>query len=261
VRTEEATGTTTPPPPAAPAPPGAPVPLPASAPTPAANGRSGRNRRGEEAGERAGPAGRGTRPASGSTAAGDGAAAAGDQQAGDEFDMATIADLENALRKVLNEGAGPGQPSWAVSSATAYQASQVVPERLGQANSVAQATRDAMDALQRTLTERMGKVTGIVQATREAVDGLHLGLPDQQVQAIADAVAAKLLGGPAGTLTEDEVQAIADAVAGRLLDIPLGMVELDDQSISRVGDLVADRVAGRLGPSVVSALRDQFSKE
>ena len=70
----------------------------------------------------------------------------------------------------------------------------------------------------------MGRVTGIVEATKEAVDGLDLGLPDQQVQAIADAVAAKLLGGPAGTLTEDDVQAIADAVAGRLLDIPLGTV-------------------------------------
>ena len=175
--------------------------------------------------------------------------------------MATIADLENALRKVLNEGAGPGQPSWAASSATAYQASQVVPERLGQANSVARATREAMEALQITLTERIGTVTGIVQATKDAVDGLHLDLPDQQVQAIADAVAAKLLGGPTGTLTEDEVQAIADAVAGRLLDIPLGMVELDDQSITRVGDLGAGRVAGRLGPSVIGALRDQFSKE
>jgi hypothetical protein len=28
-----------------------------------------------------------------------------------------------------------------------------------------------------------------------------------------------------------------------------------------MGDLVADRVAGRLGPSVIGALRDQFSKE
>lgn len=242
VRAEQATGATTP-------------------PTPAVNGRGGRNGRGEEAGDRAGRTGRATRPASSSTAAGDGAAAAPDQQPGDEFDMATIADLENALRKVLNEGAGPGQPSWAASSATAYQASQVVPERLGQANSVARATREAMEALQVSLTERIGTVTGIVQATKDAVDGLHLDLPDQQVQAIADAVAAKLLGGPTGTLTEDEVQAIADAVAGRLLDIPLGMVELDDQSITRVGDLVADRVAGRLGPSVVGALRDQFSKE
>jgi hypothetical protein len=261
VRAEQATGATTPPPAApAPAPPGTPVPLPAP-PTPAANGRGGRNGRGEEAGDRAGRTGRATRPASSSTAAGDGATAAQDQQAGDEFDMATIADLENALRKVLNEGAGPGQPSWAASSATAYQASQVVPERLGQANSVARATREAMEALQLTLTERIGTVIGIVQATKEAVDGLHLDLPDQQVQAIADAVAAKLLGGPTGTLTEDEVQAIADAVAGRLLDIPLGMVELDDQSITRVGDLVADRVAGRLGQSVIGALRDQFSKE
>jgi hypothetical protein len=81
------------------------------------------------------------------------------------------------------------------------------------------------------------------------------------VQAIADAVAARLLTSPAGSLTAAEVEAVADAVAARLLDIPLGLVELDDQSISRVGDLVAERVAGRLGPSVIGALRDQFSKE
>ena len=264
LRAEEATGAaTTAPvrqaPPGSPTPAVTPVQRPASAP-PGGNGSSGRNGRGDPAGERAGPAGRAARATS-STAAGDGAAAGEDQQAGDEFDMATIADLENALRKVLNEGAGPGQPSWAASSATVYQAAQTVPERLGQASSAAQATRQAIEALQVALTERMGRVTGIVEATKEAVDGLDLGLPDQQVQAIADAVAAKLLGGPAGTLTEDDVQAIADAVAGRLLDIPLGMVELDDQSIARVGDLVAVRVAGRLGPSVIGALRDQFSKE
>jgi hypothetical protein len=252
LRAGEATGVATPP--AAPTPP-RPSPAPAGG-----NGSSGRHGRGGPAGERAGPAG-GAALAARTTAAGDGAAAAEDQQAGDEFDMATIADLENALRKVLNEGAGPGQPSWAASSATAYQAAQAVPERLGQATSTTQATREAMEALSLALSERMGKVTGIVEATKEAVDGLDLGLPDQQVQAIADAVAARLLASPAGSLTTDEVEAIADAVAGRLLDIPLGLVELDDQSISRVGDLVAERVAGRLGPSVVGALRDQFSKE
>jgi hypothetical protein len=256
LRAGEASGAVTPP--AAPPPARSATPAPRPAPA-GGNGSGGRNGRGPS-GERAGPAGGAARPAR-TTAAGDGAAAAEVQQVGDEFDMATIADLENALRKVLNEGAGPGQPSWAASSATVYQAAQDVPERLGQANSTAQATREAMEALSLALTERMGKVTGIVEATREAVDGLDLGLPDQQVQAIADAVAAKLLSGPAGTLTEHEVEAIADAVAGRLLDIPLGMVELDDQSISRMGDLVADRVAGRLGPSVVGALRDQFSKE
>jgi hypothetical protein len=234
---------------AAPTPTSPPPPAPTAAAVAGGNGSSGRNGRG-------GPAGGATRSAS-STVAGDGAAAAEDQQAGDEFDMATIADLENALRKVLNEGAGPGQPPWAASRATAYPAAQAVPERPGQA----QATREAVEALQLALTERLGKVTGIVEATKEAVDGLGLGLPDRQVQAIADAVAARLSSGPAGTLSEAEVQAIADAVAARLLDLPLGMVELDDQSISRVGDLVADRVAGRLGPSVIGALRDQFSKE
>jgi hypothetical protein len=258
LRAGEATGVANPPArPAAPA--ATPAPRPSSPPA-GGNGSSGRNGRGGPGGERAGPAGAAALAAR-TTAAGDGAAAAEDQQAGDEFDMATIADLENALRKVLNEGAGPGQPSWAASSTTAYQAAQAVPERLGQATSTTQATREAMEALSLALTERMGKVTGIVEATKEAVDGLDLGLPDQQVQAIADAVAARLLTSPAGSLTADEVEAIADAVAGRLLDIPLGLVELDDQSISRVGDLVAERVAGRLGPSVVGALRDQFSKE
>jgi hypothetical protein len=158
---------------------------PPAAPRPARNGDRGRkgrgaraSDRGEEGGSR--PAGQG---APGGTAVA-GAAPADDEPAGDEFDMATIADLENALRKVLNESAGRGQPSWAASQHAA-----------------------------RT------------------------------------------------TLTDGEVAAIADAIAARLLDIPLGMVALDDDSISRVGDEVAHRVAGRLGPTVIRALREQFSRE
>jgi hypothetical protein len=158
---------------------------PPAAPRAARNGDRGRkgrgaraSDRGEEGGSR--PAGQG---APGGTAVA-GAAPADDEPAGDEFDMATIADLENALRKVLNESAGRGQPSWAASQHAA-----------------------------RT------------------------------------------------TLTDGEVAAIADAIAARLLDIPLGMVALDDDSISRVGDEVAHRVAGRLGPTVIRALREQFSRE
>jgi hypothetical protein len=160
---------------------------PAPMARPAHNGDPGRNGRGARApdlGEEGGsaPAGEGAPGAAGMAAARVGPA--DDEPAGDEFDMATIADLENALRKVLNEGAGRGQPSWAVAQ----------------------------------------------QAART-------------------------------TLSDGEVQAIADAVAARLLDIPLGMVALDDDSISRVGDEVADRVAGRLGPAVIRALREQLSRE
>jgi hypothetical protein len=47
------------------------------------------------------------------------------------------------------------------------------------------------------------------------------------------------------------------------VDIPrrLGMVALDDDGIARVGDEVAHRVAGRLGPAVIRALREQPSRE
>jgi hypothetical protein len=239
----------------------------ARSPRAAHNGDRGRNGRAARAPDRAaaegegGPGGRTASGAVGSAAAGDGTAPADDEPAGDEFDMATIADLENALRKVLNEGAGKGQPSWAATSASAYQAARTVHERLGEATTVARATREAVDASQLALTERIGQVAGIAQATREAVDGLDLKLSEQQLQAITDAISAKLLDVPPATLTDDEVQAIADAIAAKLLDIPLGMVALDDASISRVGDEVADRVAGRLGPTVIRALRDQFSRE
>jgi hypothetical protein len=136
-----------------------------------------------------------------------------------------------------------------------------VHERLGESTSVAQATREAVDAAHLAMTERVGEVAGIAQATKEAVDELDLKLTDKQVQAIAGAISAKLLDVPPATLTDDEVQAIADAIAARLLDIPLGMVALDDASISRVGDEVAGRVTDRLGPTVIGALRDQFSRE
>jgi hypothetical protein len=175
--------------------------------------------------------------------------------------MATIADLENALRKVLNEGTGQGQSSWAATSASSYQATRTVHERLGEATTVARATREAVDAAQLALNERIGQLADVAQATREAVGGLDLDLTEKQVQAIADAISAKLLDVPPASLTDGEVQAIADAIAAKLLDIPLGMVALDDASITRVGDEVADRVAGRLGPTVISALRDQFSRE
>ena len=108
---------------------------------------------------------------------------------------------------------------------------------------------------------RIGQVAGIAHATREAIDGLDLRLSERQQQAITDAISARLLEVPPATLTDEEVQAIADAIAARLLDLPLGMVALDDASISRVGDEVADRVAGRLGPTVIRALREQFSRE
>jgi len=199
--------------------------------------------------------------AGGSAVAADGSATADDEPAGDEFDMATIADLENALRKVLNEGTGQGQSSWAATSASSYQATRTVHERLGEATTVARATREAVDAEQLALNERIGQLADVTQATREAVDGLDLDLSEKQVQAIADAISAKLLDVPPATLTDDEVQAIADAIAAKLLDIPLGMVALDDASISRVGDEVADRVAGHLGPAVIGALRDQFARE
>jgi hypothetical protein len=175
--------------------------------------------------------------------------------------MASIADLENALRKVLNEGTGQGQPTWAATSASTYQATRTVHERMGESTSVARATREAVDAAQLSLTERIGQVAGIAQATKEAIDGLDLNLSDQQVKAIADGISARLLDVPPATLTDDEVQSIADAIAAKLLDIPLGMVALDDASISRVGDEVAGRVTDRLGPTVISALRDQFSRE
>jgi hypothetical protein len=231
----------------------------------ARNGDNARNGRGvrapdQAAGERSGPGARTAPGAGGSAAAGDGTATA-DDEAGDEFEMATIADLENALRKVLNEGTGQGQPTWAATSASAYQATRTVYERMGESTNVAGATREAVDAAQLSLTERIGQVAGIAQATKEAVDGLDLNLSDQQVKAIADAISAKLLDVPPATLTDDEVQSIADAIAAKLLDIPLGMVALDDASISRVGDEVAGRVADRLGPAVISALRDQFSRE
>ena len=114
---------------------------------------------------------------------------------GDEFDMATIADLENAVRTVLHEG-----------------------------------------------------------------DGLRLDFGAAQVQAIADAVAAKLADLPPATLTDGEVQAIADAVAAKLADIPLGTVALDDASVTKVGEEVSARVTDQLGPGVVAALRAQFQK-
>jgi len=242
----------------------------ATAPAPGAavvrNGDHARNRKGARAPDQgmreSSGAGDRTAPrAGGSAAVGDGSAAADDEPAGDEFDMATIADLENALRKVLNEGTGQGQSSWAATSASSYQATRTVHERLGEATTVARATREAVDAAQLALTEQTGQLADVAQATKEAVDGLDLDLSEKQVQAIADAISAKLLDVPPATLTDDEVQAIADAIAAKLLDIPLGMVALDDASISRVGDEVADRVAGRLGPTVISALRDQFSRE
>src|SRR6266540_3720079 len=200
----------------------------ATAPAPGAavvrNGDHARNRKGARAPDQgmreSSGAGDRTAPrAGGSAAVGDGSAAADDEPAGDEFDMATIADLENALRKVLNEGTGQGQSSWAATSASSYQATRTVHERLGEATTVARATREAVDAAQLALTERTGQLADVAQATKEAVDGLDLDLSEKQVQAIADA------------------------------------------SISRVGDEVADRVAGRLGPTVISALRDQFSRE
>lgn len=154
---------------------------------------------------------------------------------GDEFDMATIADLENAVRKVLNEGAGQGQPSWATTSAAGFAATQSLPDRL----------------------DRVEQVT---QATREAVDALHLTLTGPEVQAIADAVGARLADLPPATLTEGEVQAIADAVAAKLMDIPLGTVALDDASVTRVGEEVSGLVTDRLGPGVIAALRTQFQK-
>jgi hypothetical protein len=208
---------------------------------PRAAHNGGRNGRGARASDRAvteqGGSARAGQDAPGAAGmAAPGAAPADDEPAGDEFDMATIADLENALRKVLNEGAGKGQPSWAATSASTYQASHAVHERIGQ-------------------------VAGIAHATREAIDGLDLRLSERQQQAITDAISARLLEVPPATLTDEEVQAIADAIAARLLDIPLGMVALDDASISRVGDEVADRVAGRLGPTVIRALREQFSRE
>jgi hypothetical protein len=241
-----------------------------AAPAPAAaarNGERGRNGRGARApdqgaaGEPGAAAARAAPRAGGSAAAGDGSAAADDEPAGDEFDMATIADLENALRKVLNEGTGQGQSSWAATSASSYQATRTVHERLGEATTVARATREAVDAAQLALSERIAQMADVARATKEALDGLDLNLSEQQVKAIAGAISAKLLDVPPATLTDDEVQAIADAIAAKLLDIPLGMVALDDASISRVGDEVADRVAGRLGPTVISALRDQFSRE
>lgn len=154
---------------------------------------------------------------------------------GDEFDMATIADLENAVRKVLNEGAGHGQASWAATSAAGFSATQALPDRL----------------------DRLDHVT---QATKEAVDALHLTLTAAEVQAIAGAVATRLSDMPPATLTAGEVQAIADAVATKLLDIPLGTVALDDASITKVGEEVSQRVTDRLGPGVIAALRAQFQK-
>ncbi|HEX6673538.1 MAG TPA: hypothetical protein VF486_00715 [Actinomycetes bacterium] len=242
----------------------------ATAPAPVAaavqNGDHGRNGKGAQAhgqgtGEPGGAVDLTAPRAGGSGVAADRSATADDEPAGDEFDMATIADLENALRKVLNEGTGQGQSSWAATSASSYQATRTVHERMGEATTVARATREAVDAAQLALNERIGQLADVAQATREAVDGLDLDLPEKQVQAIADAISAKLLDVPPATLTDDEVQAIADAIAAKLLDIPLGMVALDDASISRVGDEVADRVAGRLGPAVISALRHQFSRE
>jgi len=159
----------------------------------------------------------------------------GDVQGGDEFDMATIADLENAVRKVLNEGTGQGQASWAATSAAGFAATQALPDRLD-------------------------RVDHVTQATKEAVDALHLTLTDGEVQAIAGAVAAKLSDLPPATLTDGEVQAIADAVAAKLIDIPLGTVALDEASITGVGEEVSNRVADRLGPSVIAALRAQLQK-
>jgi hypothetical protein len=92
------------------------------------------------------------------------------------------------------------------------------------------------------------------------VDALHLTLTDGEVQAIAGAVAAKLSDLPPATLTDGEVQAIADAVAAKLIDIPLGTVALDETSITGVGEEVSNRVADRLGPGVIAALRAQFQK-
>jgi len=159
----------------------------------------------------------------------------GDVHGGDEFDMATIADLENAVRKVLNEGAGQGQASWAATSAAAFAATQALPDRLD-------------------------RVVHVTRATKEAMDALHLTLSAAEVQAVAAAVATRLSDLPPATLTDGEVQAIADAVATKLMDIPLGMVALDDASITKVGEEVSSLVTDRLGPGVIAALRAQFQK-
>lgn len=43
---------------------------------------------------------------------------------GDEFDMASLTDLENVVRKVLNEGTGNGQSDWAGTSKATLGAAQ-----------------------------------------------------------------------------------------------------------------------------------------
>ncbi|MEP6528225.1 MAG: glycoside hydrolase domain-containing protein [Nocardioidaceae bacterium] len=55
-------------------------------------------------------------------------------QIGDWFDMATQADLENAVRKVLNEGTAPGQPSWAGTSKATLGTVQGLTNQLAEAD-------------------------------------------------------------------------------------------------------------------------------
>jgi GH25 family lysozyme M1 (1,4-beta-N-acetylmuramidase) len=51
---------------------------------------------------------------------------------GDWFDMATLADLETAVRKVLNEGTGKGQPNWAETEEATLATAQALVNKLGE---------------------------------------------------------------------------------------------------------------------------------
>jgi len=105
--------------------------------------------------------------------------------------MATQADLEGAVRKVLNEGTAFGQLSWAGTSKATLHTLQAI-----------------VNILNQQVIPKLGDGTAPAPANtsviRAAIDRLEPPLPSEQADALAAKIASKWsLVAPSGATTQD----------------------------------------------------------
>lgn len=111
----------------------------------------------------------------------------------DWFDMATLDDLKNAVRGVLNEGTGPGQTSWAGTNQAILGALQSLYNSNNVNNANIVGIKSALTDTQSGVLVRIAAVQGALDAISKAIAAGGTDITPEQIQTAAQAGATAAL--------------------------------------------------------------------